>query len=499
MKSKNHTFAKIIILSVIISAVFLTVVVRMIHPMAKELDIAISAPSNIEYSDIYAEYSDDSIVRLTSYKKSGEYYLIRFEGISSGETNVTIHAIHSDDHSISDGFWCSVANTKSGILYTSNALDFNGYQYLFISVTIVFTFFAILMLIHFIQSKRKRYFSYETILSLGLFMYFSLQSMALLPFAIESVIDPHRRNGIVMFLCTGYVLSVIALFSTPFLLIFSVFISSSNIKLIKKEGRSIRNLLGFVISFMLLGGLILIVLLVKGSTPSLEIAVGSTAKMITRNIVTSLFVYFECNLLATFILCQIAGRHKPKLDKDHIIILGCGIKDDGTLYPLLRGRADAAIAFYKKQLSETGKAAKLVPSGGQGPDECMPEGEAIKRYLLEQGIPEEHILPETRSENTYQNMKFSKEIIDKDNPDSKMIFATTNYHVYRSGILASSVGMNADGVGAKTKWYFWPNALIREFIGMVVNGRKIHIALCILLVAQSIILGNLQWLLQILF
>lgn len=496
---RNHSFSIIIIIAVIISAVFLAVVVRIIHPMARTLDIAVPSQGSIEYSDFYIECTEDNIVKMTAYKKSGEYYLIRLEGISSGETDVAINAVHAEDHSISDAFWSSVTKTKSGILYTSNTLNFNGYQYLFIAVTIVFTIFAILMLIHFIQSKRKRYFSYETILSLGLFMYFSLQSMALLPFAIESVIDPHKRNGIVMFLCTGYVLSVIALFSTPFPLIFSVFISSSNIKLIKKEGRSFTNLLGFVISFMLFGGLILIILLIKGSTPSLDIAVGSTAKMITRNIVASLFVYFECNLLATFILCQIAGRHKPKLDKDHIIILGCGIRDDGTLFPLLRGRADAAIAFYKKQLAETGKAAIFVPSGGQGPDECMPEGEAIKRYLLEQGIPEDHILPETRSENTYQNMKYSKAIIDKDNPDSKMIFATTNYHVYRSGILAASVGMNADGVGAKTKWYFWPNALIREFIGMVVNGRKIHIALCILLVAQSIILGNLQWLLQIIF
>ena len=496
---KNHSFSIIIIIAVIISAVFLAVVIRMIQPIAKKLDLAVSSSSDIEYSEFYAEYSDDNVVRVTSFSRDGEYYHINFEGVSPGRTDAVIYAVHAENHNISDSFWYTIVNTKGGILYTSNSYNFNGHQYLFIAVTIVSTAFAILMLIHFIRSKRKKYFSYETILSLGLFMYFSLQSLALLPFALESLIDPWKRNGIVMFLCTGYVLSVIALFSTPFLLIFSIFISSSNIKLIKKEGRSFSNLLGFIISFMLLGGLILIILLVKGSTPSLEIAAGGTARMIARNIVTSIFVYFECNLLATFILCQIAGRHKPKPDKDHIIILGCGIRDDGTLYPLLRGRADAAISFYKKQLAETGKAAKLVPSGGQGPDECMPEGEAIKRYLLEQGIPEDHILPETRSENTYQNMKYSKAIIDKDNPDSKMIFATTNYHVYRSGILAASVGMNADGVGAKTKWYFWPNALIREFIGMVVNGRKIHIALCILLVAQSIILGNLQWLLQIIF
>ncbi len=27
-------------------------------------------------------------------------------------------------------------------------------------------------------------------------------------------------------------------------------------------------------------------------------------------------------------------------------------------------------------------------------------------------------------------------------------------------------------MGARTKWYFWPNALIREFIGLIVDDLK---------------------------
>ena len=128
----------------------------------------------------------------------------------------------------------------------------------------------------------------------------------------------------------------------------------------------------------------------------------------------------------------------------------------------------------------------------------MPEGEAIKRYLIEQGIPEEQIMAETRSLNTLQNMQFSKEIIDSNSSDANIAFSTTNYHVFRGGMLASSVGMNADGMGAKTKWYFWPNALIREFVGMLVKERKIHIFLLIIIVAQAIIMGNIQLLLNLL-
>ena len=217
---------------------------------------------------------------------------------------------------------------------------------------------------------------------------------------------------------------------------------------------------------------------------------------ITRGVISSVFVYFECNLLATFFLAIRAGRHKPEFNKDYIIILGCGIRPDGTLYPLLRGRVDQAIAFYREQLEKTGKKAVFVPSGGQGPDEIISEGEAMKRYLIEQGIPEEQILPETRSQNTLQNMQYSKDIIESQNPDAKIVFSTTNYHVYRGGMLASSVGMNADGMGAKTKWYFWPNALIRELVGMLVKEMKVHIFLLIIIVTHAVLIGNIQLILN---
>ena len=112
------------------------------------------------------------------------------------------------------------------------------------------------------------------------------------------------------------------------------------------------------------------------------------------------------------------------------------IKADGTLYPLIRGRVDRAIEFYKKQYEKTGKKAVFVPSGGKGSNEPMAEAEAMKRYLLEQGIPEEQIMAEDQSKNTLQNMIFSKRLIEEKNPNAKVAFSTTNFHVFRSGIIA---------------------------------------------------------------
>ncbi len=68
-------------------------------------------------------------------------------------------------------------------------------------------------------------------------------------------------------------------------------------------------------------------------------------------------------------------------------------------------------------------------------------------------------------------MRFSKEKIWERDPQAKIAFSTTNYHVFRSGLFARRVKMRAVGMGAKTKWYFWPNAAVREFIGLLTKHR----------------------------
>ena len=186
-------------------------------------------------------------------------------------------------------------------------------------------------------------------------------------------------------------------------------------------------------------------------------------------------------LIGTMVADAIAARHEPEKDKDFLIVLGCGLKPDGTPTPLLQGRLDRALDFYQRQLSETGKALTFIPSGGQGPDEVISESAAMKRYLTAHGVPEDRIIEEDRSTDTFENMKFSKEKIGERKPDAKIAFATTNYHVFRSGLFARRVKMRAVGMGAKTKWYFWPNAAVREFIGLLTKHKG----------KQALILGSM--------
>ena len=92
-------------------------------------------------------------------------------------------------------------------------------------------------------------------------------------------------------------------------------------------------------------------------------------------------------------------------------------------------------------------------------------------YLLAQGIPAEHILPEDRSGTTRDNLLNSRDLILERPGRKKTALVSSNYHVYRCLRLAREMGFRCTGIGAKVALYYWPSALIREFIAVFVTRR----------------------------
>ena len=44
-------------------------------------------------------------------------------------------------------------------------------------------------------------------------------------------------------------------------------------------------------------------------------------------------------------------------------------------------------------------------------------------------------------------------------------------------------------MGARTKWYFWPNAAVREFVGLLTGHKKKQTAIFITMLATYILLA----------
>ena len=320
----------------------------------------------------------------------------------------------------------------------------------------------------FFGQLRYNPYSYNTIYYMGFSLFFLAVLIMMLTVTVRQILDPidfqvHEVLHTLLNSAKTYMLV-----SFPFILVFSVALCVSNISLIRHEGRRLVNVLGIILSFLLIGGEVFLYRFdyyVSGSQREVMI------HDLIGNLFAACYLYFECMLIGAIVADSIAASYEPDKDKDFLIILGCGFRKDGTPSPLLRGRIDRALDFARRQKAETGKDLIFVTSGGQGPDEPCSESACMKRYLLEQGVPEGQIIEEDRSTDTRENMRFSKEKIWQVNPEGKIAFSTTNYHVFRSGLYARRVKMKAQGMGAKTKWYFWPNASVREFVGLLTDHR----------------------------
>ena len=156
----------------------------------------------------------------------------------------------------------------------------------------------------------------------------------------------------------------------------------------------------------------------------------------------------------------------------YIIVLGCGLMNGAEVTPLLAGRIQKGMEAYRQN-----PGARLVFSGGKGSGEVLPEGEAMKRYAVEKGVPEEDILVEAQSVNTRENLQLSYRLIQRDaqGDTGNLLVVTNRYHVFRALLLAKHLGIPCDGRGSRTKLYFALNAFIREWIAYLVLWRKTYV------------------------
>ena len=248
---------------------------------------------------------------------------------------------------------------------------------------------------------------------------------------------------------------VLLIFLVPAILIYN------GILMLKREGRSLANLLSMAVGIGIGVGEIatLAILITNGDHELTKLFLITSLSVIYFSIIFLAFMFYSLYIL------HIPRRHRF----DFIIIHGSGLINGNTVPPLFASRIDKAIQVYNRSR----KRAILIPSGGQGSNETMPEGEAMHDYLIAKGIPEDHIIIENQSTTTYENLLYSKTIIEDRNPKAKVALVTSNYHVYRVLSYARDLRMKCAGIGAKVAWYYWPSALIREFIAIYSKPNKL--------------------------
>ena len=128
---------------------------------------------------------------------------------------------------------------------------------------------------------------------------------------------------------------------------------------------------------------------------------------------------------------------------DCILVLGAGVRADGSPTPMLDDRLMTAIEAYKE-----GKSAVLFVSGDSEYEDYR-ETDTMKTVLLENGVPEENIICDGYGLSTYESMWRIKNVYGYE----KVLVVTQRYHLHRALYIADKMGLEADGLDASLRSY----------------------------------------------
>lgn len=136
-----------------------------------------------------------------------------------------------------------------------------------------------------------------------------------------------------------------------------------------------------------------------------------------------------------------AATTTPMNEADTGIILGMSMWGDEPS-PGLKERLDYGLKLYKE-----GKFPHIIVSGGlDKPDLKYTEGQGMRNYLIEQGVPESAIYMENEATSTYENLLFSKKIMIREGLSSAVIITHT-YHGSRALEIADELGYDNPELG----------------------------------------------------
>ncbi len=168
--------------------------------------------------------------------------------------------------------------------------------------------------------------------------------------------------------------------------------------------------------------------------------------------------FFSMFIITLFFI--IIKSRKNAENKKTVIVLGCRVKWDRPSLALIE-RCNTAFDFL---MSNPDSVAVL--SGGKGKDEKISEAKCMFDILTTKGISPNRLYLEDKSTSTYENIRFSKEIIRQNNLSRNVAIATSEYHLFRAYLICKNYGMTVGTLPAKTLNFVKIPIYTREVFGV---------------------------------
>ncbi len=140
------------------------------------------------------------------------------------------------------------------------------------------------------------------------------------------------------------------------------------------------------------------------------------------------------------------ARSDEDTDAPYLIVMGAAVHGSVPSLSMIE-RTEAALAWLEEH-----PAGIAVVSGGQGPDEDLNEADAMKDYLTARGVDPARILREPEATSSYENILFSLRVIGENggDPAGRIALCSSEYHLHRMNLIASSLGCEPVDVAAVT-------------------------------------------------
>ncbi|MDY7232370.1 SanA/YdcF family protein [Hyalangium rubrum] len=149
------------------------------------------------------------------------------------------------------------------------------------------------------------------------------------------------------------------------------------------------------------------------------------------------------------------------------LVFGAGLAPGGVPSAVLAQRLDTAVALWK-----AGRVKAVLVSGDNS-DRFHDETRAMRRYLLERGLPEAAVLGDDSGLSTYDSCVRAFTVFQV----RQALLVTQRFHLPRALFIANSVGMDAWGVAADEGRPSTRRYAVREMfsrvlaLAMVVSGK----------------------------
>ena len=177
---------------------------------------------------------------------------------------------------------------------------------------------------------------------------------------------------------------------------------------------------------------------------------AKTLKLIKIITVTVLLASIFAVAVANIIVIASANPYIVSFDEaaalgdiDCIIVLGAGLKADGSPSNLLYERILCGAELYLANASE-----RLLLSGDHSRADYNEVG-AMKSYMLERDIEAGAVFTDHAGFDTYDTMYRAKEIFKA----KRVIIVTQGFHLSRAVFIANALGLDAYGVDCDTGRY----------------------------------------------